>query len=155
LDSSQIFVRSENETSLAVRDEIVNLVRDALAVEYAARVENAPLETVKAVESAEALVEKIAGETAAPPPAEPPKLPSPPPHTGVEIVSAKTRAKGDFQYTMRDLRNDRIIHNVTRSSARKLWQYAISEHDKNTAGKSDIRWLGDVGLLKASERAGK
>ncbi len=163
LDENQIFVRSENETSLAVRDEIVNLVRDALAVEFAARIESAPLATVEAVEQAEQIVE-AEGERAEAPasPLEAPKLPSAPPHTGVEIVSSKAR-KGEgrggngrlLQYTMRDLRNNRIIHNVTRSSARKLWQYAISEHDKNTAGKSDIRWLGDVGLLKASERAGK
>jgi PHP family Zn ribbon phosphoesterase len=151
LDSTQIFVRSENETSLAVRDEIVNLVRDALAVEFAARIENAPLETVAAVESAEGLVQSEGkAETSAAP-----KLVSPPPHTGVEIVSSKTRAKGDMQYTMRDLRNNRIIHNVTRSSARKLWQYAIGEYDKKTAENAEIHWLGDVGVLKASERAGK
>lgn len=151
LDSTQIFVRSESETSLAVRDEIVNLVRDALAVEFAARIENEPLETVAAVETAEGLTpdrEKLETPDA-------PKLASPPPHTGVEIVFSKTRAKGDLQYTMRDLRNNRIIHNVTRSSARKLWQYAIGEYDKKSAEKAEIHWLGDVGVLKASERAGK
>ena|GEM_PF-329267 len=151
LDSTQIFVRSENETSLAVRDEIVNLVRDALAVEFAARAETAPLETAAKIEAPETLVEsaekaEVAGQ---------PKLPSPPPHTGVEIVSSKTRAKGDKQYTMRDLRNNRIIHNVTRSSARKLWQYAIGEYEKKSAEKAEIHWLGEVGVLKASERAGK
>ncbi|MBI4673633.1 MAG: putative DNA binding domain-containing protein [Chloroflexi bacterium] len=156
LDATQIFVRSENETSLAVRDEIVNLVRDAVAVEFAARVEKVPLETVAAVESAEQIV--AAQEKAEAAPAV--TLVSPPPHTGVEIVSSKTR-KGDSgkdrltQYTMRDLRNNRIIHNVTRSSARKLWQYAIGEYDKKTAQQADIHWLGDVGLLKASARAGK
>lgn len=156
LDSTQIYVRSENETSLAVRDEIVNLVRDAVAVEFAGRVENAPLATVKAVEKAEALVEREAEEEHEPARAgEAARLASPPPHTGVEIVTAKARARGDMQYTMRDLRNNRIIHNVTRSSARKLWQYAISEHDRNVAHKTEIKWLGDVGILKASERAGK
>ncbi len=160
LDSTQIFVRSENETSLAVRDEIVNLVRDALAVEFAARVENAPLETVQAVEQAQAIVDAQPTEEGNGSPqravsAEPAKLPSPPPHTGVEIVSSKARSRGNNQYTMRDLRNNRIIHNVTRSSARKLWQYAIAEHDKNAAAKADVKWLGDVGIVKASERAGK
>lgn len=165
LDSTQIYVRSENETSLAVRDEIVNLVRDALAVEFAARVENAPLKVVQAVEEAEEIVQKQEAEHTDPPdqpvPAAgatteaTPKLPSPPPHTGVEIVSSKSRPRGNHQYTMRDLRNNRIIHNVTRSSARKLWQYAIAEHDKNSIAKADVRWLGDVGIVKASERAGK
>ena len=150
LDSTQIFVRSENETSLAVRDEIVNLVRDAVAVEFAARVENAPLEAVAAVESVEAFAQAQEKSEAAAP-----KLANPLPRTGVEIVASKTRAKGDLQYTMRDLRNNRIIHNVTRSSARKLWQYAIGEYDNKAAEKADIHWLGQVGVLKASERAGK
>ncbi len=163
LDSTQIFVRSENETSLAVRDEIVNLVRDALAVEFAARVESnrerfdAPLETAQAVEQAQEIVDtQTEGEKETARPAnEPAKLPSPPPHTGVEIVSSKARSRGNNQYTMRDLRNNRIIHNVTRSSARKLWQYAIAEHDKNAASKAEVKWLGDIGIVKASERAGK
>lgn len=164
LDSTQIFVRSENETSLAVRDEIVNLVRDAVAVEFAARVENAPLAVMKAVEQAQPRAESQSNADEPQGQSEPahaapsdlaPKLPSPPPHTGVEIVSSKARPRGNNQYTMRDLRNNRIIHNVTRSSARKLWQYAIAEHDKNTAGKEDVKWLGDVGIVKASERAGK
>lgn len=161
LDATQIYVRSENETSLAVRDEIVNLVRDAVAVEFAGRVENAPLATVQAVEQAETIVQKLEDAAATPRPSgssENPTLPSPPPHTGVEIVSSKARRDGrdrSMQYTMRDLRNSRIIHNVTRSSARKLWQYAITEHERLTSGTPDIKWLGDVGLLKASERVGK
>lgn len=170
LDSTQIFVRSENETSLAVRDEIVNLVRDAVAVEFAARVESnrerfaAPLKVVEAVEQAQAIVEAQPNDEVgsdspqrSPTPAteDAPKLPSPPPHTGVEIVSSKARSRGNNQYTMRDLRNNRIIHNVTRSSARKLWQYAVAEHDRNAASKADVKWLGDVGIVKASERAGK
>lgn len=166
LDSTQIYVRSENETSLAVRDEIVNLVRDALAVEFAARVENAPLKVVQAVEEAEEIVQEQGDAELADSPEQPapvvgttteapPRLPGPPPHTGVEIVSSKSRPRGNHQYTMRDLRNNRIIHNVTRSSARKLWQYAIAEHDKNAVAKADVKWLGDVGIVKASERAGK
>lgn len=156
LDSTQIFVRSENETSLAVRDEIMNLVRDVLAVEFAAQ-GIAPRE--RAAQDAETLAPTVTEPMgdgkekieAAPPP----KLPSAPPHTGVEIVASKTRAKGDRQYTLRDLRNNRVIHNVTRSSARKLWQYAINEYDHKTFEHAPIRWLGEVGILKASERAGK
>jgi PHP family Zn ribbon phosphoesterase len=162
LDSTQIFVRSENETSLAVRDEIVNLVRDSVAVEFAARVENAPLAAVKAVEKAQVVAEaeredeegeQAPGRAEAADAA--PRLPGPPPHTGVEIVLSKARPRGNNQYTMRDLRNNRVIHNVTRSSARKLWQYAIAEHEKNAVSKADVKWLGEVGIVKASERAGK
>lgn len=159
LDSTQIFVRSESETSLAVRDEIVNLVKDALAIEFSARVENAPLKTVQAVEQAQELMQRQEESETQPASAtssaEPGKLPSPPPHTGVEIVASKARPRGNNQYTMRDLRNNRIIHNVTRSSARKLWQYAIAEHDKNAVHSLDVKWLGDIGIVKASERAGK
>lgn len=166
LDSTQIFVRSENETSLAVRDEIVNLVRDALAVEFAARSESTPSRAAKTADKTQKEdqqepedKESASDKHTVPPdsdvPEAAPKMPGPPPHTGVEIVASKTRPHGNNQYTMRDLRNNRIIHNVTRSSARKLWQYAIAEHDKHAVTKADVRWLGDVGIVKASERAGK
>lgn len=154
LDGTQIYVRSENETSLAVRDEIVNLVRDALAVEFAARVDNPPLTLPQGESSAVPEAERT-HETAARQEHLADRLATPPPHTGVEIVASKARAKGDMQYTMRDLRNNRIIHNVTRSSARKLWQYAINEHEENPAGRADIKWLGDIGVIKTNKRAGK
>lgn len=154
LDGTQIYVRSENETSLAVRDEIVNLVRDALAVEFAARPEPPPaaLPHAAPVEPPSGEREPEAGAHKEPL-AE--RLSTPPPHTGVEIVVSKARSRGDKQYTMRDLRNNRIIHNVTRSSARKLWQYAINEHEENPVSRADVKWLGDIGLVKTHKRAGK
>lgn len=154
LDGTQIYVRSENETSLAVRDEIVNLVRDALAVEFAARVDSPPLAVPQGESSTVPDAERT-HETAARQEHLADRLATPPPHTGVEIVMSKARAKGDMQYTMRDLRNNRIIHNVTRSSARKLWQYAINEHEENPTARADIKWLGDIGLIKTNRRAGK
>lgn len=142
LDGTQIYVRSENETSLAVRDEIVNLVRDAVAVELAAQP-----------------IQESPGETGAPLelPAEPSaglELPAPPPHTGVQVVPAEKR-RGETQYSVRDLRNNRLIHNVTRSSARKLWQYAISEFEEHPIDPAQVKWLDDIGLSSAHRRAGK
>lgn len=142
LDGTQIYVRSENETSLAVRDEIVNLVRDAVAVELAARpVEESPMEAG-------------APPQLPPEPAAGPELPAPPPHTGVQVIPAEKR-RGETQYSVRDLRNNRLIHNVTRSSARKLWQYAISELEEHPIDPSQVKWLGDIGLSSAHKRAGK
>lgn len=142
LDGTQIFVRSENETSLAVRDEIVNLVRDVLAVEFAA----SPV--------AEAPQETGAPPELPPEPVAPLELPAPPPRTGVQVVPAEKR-RGETQYSVRDLRNNRLIHNVTRSSARKLWQYAISEFEEHPVTPAKVKWLGDIGLSSAHKRAGK
>ncbi len=55
---------------------------------------------------------------------------------------------------MRDLRNGSVVRNVTRKSARKLWHYAITQYEQHPAEKADIKWLGDLGLLGASKRAG-
>ncbi len=136
LEESYIYVRSENETGLAVRDEIIQLVRDALMLELAAR---APVE-------AEPLV-------AAPAPVEA-AAQIPAPRTGVEIVSAEPR-KGVWYYSVRDLRNERVVHNVTLKSARRLWQYAISEYEKNPCDASRLTWVGDIALIKTYRRGGK
>jgi hypothetical protein len=131
VDGNKIYVREEAETALAVRDEIVQLV---LRKEH----KPAPVEAVKPVE----------------PPAEPaPEAGVAPPRTGVEIVGVDER-DGTRYYTMRDLRNNNVVKNVTKSSARRLWHYAISQYtelpsDLKTAG---IIWQGDLGLLKGQRR---
>src|SRR5205823_6355668 len=51
-----------------------------------------------------------------------------PPSTGVEIMSTETRGSTKY-HTMRDLRNKTTVHNVTRHSARRLWHYAILQHE--------------------------
>jgi Schlafen, AlbA_2 len=148
LESSYIYVRSENETGLAVRDEIVQLVRDALAVEFAATVPVAPSEPrpVKpAVELAEEKPEARA-ETLVPT--------MTPPRTGVELVSSEVR-KGVRYYSVRDLRNMRVVHNVTLASARRLWQYAIEEAEKNPCNPKKVEWVGDIGVWKKYKRGGK
>jgi hypothetical protein len=41
------------------------------------------------------------------------------------------------------------VKNVTQSSARRLWHYAISKYDsvQSAPEKQDIKWLGTYGLL--------
>ena len=77
-----------------------------------------------------------------------------PPRTGVEIVATEERG-GTRYHTMRDLRNGSIVQNVTRKSARKLWHYAITQHESQSLDTAQIAWRGDLGMLESSKRAGK
>jgi hypothetical protein len=126
IDDSKIYVRSEGETGLAVRDEIVNLVKRA--------------QVGHIVVPAEEEEEKPTGHIE-------------PPRTGVEIVETKER-KGTFYHTMRDLRNGNVVRNVTRKSARRLWHYAITQVEAHPVDASRVEWHGDIGLLKRREHAG-
>ncbi len=138
VDDNKIYVRDEAETGLAVRDEIVQLVLRGRKEAVAAALAEAP---------------PVA--EAAPEPAETAEAGTPPPRTGVEIVRVDER-DGVRYYTMRDLRNGNVVKNVTESSARRLWHYAISEY-KNLPTDlklAPITWHGDLGLLKA-RRHGK
>jgi hypothetical protein len=131
IDGSKIYVRQETETNLAVRDEIVQLVRRALQPAP-------PPEEVPAEEPA--VDEK-------PPIVEPPK-------TGVEIVETVER-KGTLYHTMKDLRNGNVVRNVSRSSARRLWRYAITQKEQHPLQVDQVDWRGDIGLWKKKRRAGK
>lgn len=76
------------------------------------------------------------------------------PKTGVEIASTETR-KGKNFYTLRDLRNGNVVHNVTRQSARRLWQYALTEHETNALDVKKVEWYGDIGCWKKYKRGGQ
>ena len=121
VDDNKIYVRSETETGLAVRDEIVQLV-----IGDKARAKEEPAAPKKA---GEAIAETI-GQ----------------PKTGVEVISFEER-KGIKYYMLRDLRNNNVVKNVTKKSARKLWHYAISAYDKMENQDAGIKWIGDVGLV--------
>ncbi len=148
LEGTYIYVRSENETGLAMRDEIVQLVRDALAVEMA----GAPLILPGAERRPpeEASISEPVAQASAPNVV----LPVEVPRTGVEVVSAEMR-KGVMYYSVRDLRNTRVVQNVTRASARRLWQYAIEEREKNPCDESKVNWIGNIGIWKSHKRGGK
>jgi len=131
VDEYKIYVRDESETNMAVRDEVVGLV-------------------TKKLEPGEAL--SPGGEP------EEEKIPTDgqvtPPRTGVEIVLTEER-KGNRYYSMKDLRNGNVVHNVTQQSARKLWQYAITQSLKQPVKPENVQWKGNIGLLNRLKRAGK
>ena len=131
IDGNRICIRSEAETSMAVRDEIVNLVLKAQARSGAA-----PSSEQREEDDTDA------GQHVEPP------------RTGVEIVESVER-KGTLYHTMRDLRNGNEIKNVTRQSARRLWHYAITQAEEHAVGEDAIEWQGEIGLLKQREHAGR
>ncbi len=137
IDDNKIYIRDESDSNLAVRDEIVALVKRSLKIKT-----DMPAPTV----------EPLSPEN----PLEPTPINgiSPEPKTGVEIVAVEER-KGKNFYTLRDLRNGNTVHNVTRQSARKLWQYALTEHETHTVNTQKIEWQGDIGLWKKYKRGGQ
>jgi hypothetical protein len=134
IDGTTIYLRQESETNIAVRDEIVALVKRALKTDR------------------EPCQEDVQAEHR--------NIPSgsiDPPRTGVHILETEER-KGTLYHTMKDLRNGNVVRNVTRSSARKLWRYAITEHETHPLQEDQVQWAGDnkqLGLWKSSRRAGK
>ncbi|GAB4475063.1 MAG: hypothetical protein Kow0088_11580 [Anaerolineales bacterium] len=139
LDENKIYVRFEGETGLAVRDEIVNLVKRSLQPSL-----STTQSTPALAEQVEMSVEKqsLSEEE------------EQPPRTGVEIVSMSERG-GQRVYTLRDLRNGNVVHNVTSKSARRLWQYAINQYSKLPHDPSQIHWLGNLGLLAKRGKRGQ
>ncbi len=136
VDDSKIYVRTEAETSMAVRDEIVGMVLRG--------------ESDRLKDDADTQVE-VQGDPIPIP--EGGIKPEDPPRTGVEIVSFEER-KGVRYYTVRDLRNGNVVNNVTQKSARKLWHYAISQYRKinQEVNNLDVKWHGDLGLMNHQKR---
>jgi hypothetical protein len=143
IDDNKIYVRDDTETSLAVRDEIVQMVlrgqhllADAAAAETAAGRAAAPEETT---DPRQAAPRHDAVQA---------------PRTGVEIVATEKR-NNIYYHTVRDLRNSNIVRNVTRKSARKLWHYAITQVEDKTVDPGKIKWQGNIALIQSYTRAGK
>ncbi|MCA9929987.1 MAG: putative DNA binding domain-containing protein [Anaerolineales bacterium] len=136
IDDNKFYVRDEAETSLAVRDEIVRLVG-----------RGSSNETPEPI-----TVPKIPASTEPPKPqSKSLKLRIEPPRTGVEVVRTEKR-KGTYYHTVRDLRNGNLIKNVTRSSARKLWHYAITQVEAGPPKPGDIKWHDDIAVLSQRKR---
>lgn len=135
VDDNKIYVRTESETELAVRDEIVELVRRS-SLKPVALPEppvSKPLDVQMPVITHVSMDEE--GET--------------PPKTGVEVVSAEERDGAQY-FTVRDLRNGNVVKNVTRTSARRLWHYAIIRYSQLPVdlSKANIKWIGNLGLAR-------
>ena len=142
IDDYKIYVRDETDTNLAVRDEIVALVKRSLSDqddEMAEVPQAAPIDVNN--NDNNNTKEKSTKLTAEP-------------KTGVEIVATEMR-KGKKFYSLRDLRNGNVVHNVTRQSARRLWQYALTEHEANAVDTNKIDWHGDIGCWKKYKRGGQ
>ncbi|MCO5177291.1 MAG: putative DNA binding domain-containing protein [Thermomicrobiales bacterium] len=202
---STIYVRQEGETTVAMRDEIVQLVVDGLKIErgelpelVAQAVQTAPEQAEEAPEptrsrssrrrgrgrssqahqaTSEEAVDSAHHDGAADvsedatmsPEPEPEPVASvspapsardvvvcndiPFPRTGVEVVDT-VEADGVIYHAMRDLRNLKIVHNVTRDSARRLWRYAITQLELHPARDEDVTWHGDRGYWKAYKPRG-
>ncbi|GAP21152.1 RNA-binding domain-containing protein [Leptolinea tardivitalis] len=134
VEDNKIYVRSEAETGLAVRDEIVGLVTRGKARQVVIHLEPGS----DAVPEITSIEEK-----------EFPRPDETTPRTGVEVASVEER-QGTRYFTMRDLRNGSMVKNVTQRSARRLWHYAISRY-MELEGEFDPRtayWNGEFGLLK-------
>lgn len=144
VDDNKIYIRSEAETGLAVRDEIVRLASGtAQPVDFEApKPQKDGKEGKKARKGKQQLPSKLQRPEA------PPKAESAP-RTGVEVVSREQR-DGVAYYTVRDLRNGMVVNNVTEKSARKLWHYAITEFAALPEDSKNLgaEWRGDFGLLK-------
>jgi hypothetical protein len=139
VDDNKIYLRSESETGLAVRDEIVELVFRGKREKM---VDAAPLGSPQLPVTPDVLAATTEDEPE----------PEQSPRTGVEIVSVEKR-KGVNYYTVRDLRNGNMVKNVTQKSARKLWHQAISRFSKlpKDLGQLNVQWHGDLGLLETSK----
>ena len=144
VDDNKIYLRSETETGMAVRDEIVEMVlqgekkKGLQGVEIQA--EPLPVPGLKDVH------QLVAAEGDQPADLDPPR-------TGVEVVSVNTRSGQDY-FTVRDLRNDSVVKNVTLKSSRRLWHYAISQFSKlpKKIETLEVTWLGDLGLVTRKKR---
>lgn len=184
LDDNKFYVRDETETSLAVRDEIVALIKEVLA-------EKAPPPQPRAdggrAQAPDRRPDDRRNERGGRSPGhrnepkgndsskgelpratngkvEEPVTPASQtvdsndafylPQVGVEIVDTEERNGRRF-HAIRDLRNGHVITNVTRRGARKLWNYAIQQHEDKPVRADKIEWHGNVGLVRAEKRAGK
>ncbi len=70
------------------------------------------------------------------------------PTTGIEVLHAFEQ-EGTRYYTLRDLRYHKLIHNVTKSTDRRLWRAAIGQREKGDLDEDAVRWNGDFGLWRS------
>jgi hypothetical protein len=133
VDDYKIYVRAESETGLAVRDEIVGLVKRGLQEQLEAEIPTEPV-AIESEEAAKPISKEVAFDLA--------------PRTGVEVVSVEER-DGKRYYTVRDLRNGNVVKNVTHQSARRLWHYALTQYADlpPDLSRAKVDWNGDYGLL--------
>lgn len=142
VNNDQIYIRDETETTRAVRDEIVNLVQQGLVFRRTQSQISAATDETSVSDIAVSITQAEVDESQINPP-----------RAGVEIVEVEER-NGTSYYTMHDLRNGNIVKNVTRSSARKLWHYAIKQWESNPVKPDKVQWQGEIGLWRQYQKSG-
>jgi Putative DNA-binding domain len=153
IEDNKIYVRDEADTTLAVRDEIVNLVRQNSHPREATALAEVPPVTAEPARREVMPSLRL-------PDGEPVPLPVlaattvTPPTAGVEIIADEQRGDEHY-YTMRDLRNGNIVKNVTRTSARRLWHYAIKQREGNAVRPERVTWQGEIGLWQRYVKNGE
>lgn len=156
-----ILVRRGGETDAATRDEIVAMVTGARTATPVPAppsatsgngsapkpLAEAPLEPVFASSYEQA--EPSRNGAALLPVEEEADEPDPvAPGTGIEVVAAYEQ-DGVTYYTLRDLRDHKLVHNVTRDTDTRIWRSAIVQHEEQGDDEDRIRWEGDFGLVRA------
>ncbi len=141
IDTNRFYVRDEADSTMAVRDEIVRLVERRLLGGTAVQEES-----ISSMPTAVPIPQQTPAsvEPVLTPPTTTEKTAHP--RTGVEIVASENR-NGTIYHTVRDLRNGNLIQNVTKSSARKLWHYAITKAEAGMPGADKINWQGNMAVL--------
>jgi len=152
LEGSKIYLRQGAKSELAARDDIVELVRRAPREKKPSVAKESDKQTqrsseAKAPSRGEAKVGKEVKVSGA-------GVEIKPPGAGVEIVESVKR-DGVFHHTMCDLRDGNKVQNVTRSSARRLWRYAIALKEKGLFKQDKVTWKGDLGLWHKYKKAGR
>ena len=135
LDENKIYIRDEDETNIAVRDEIVTLILRGRSQAPVTQLVTSP-ELPQVSPVVPLSEEDISQESIMP-------------RTGVEVITPVLRGGKSF-FTMRDLRNGNIVKNVTQASARRLWHYAITKYNEiiPQIESIDIIWHGNYGLIR-------
>lgn len=143
VDDNKIYLRTETETNMAVRDEIVELVIQGQKQRKTPTKKQVTEGTPLPIPGSKDVYKMVSDEME----------PEDPPRTGVEIVSV-TKRGGEQYYTVRDLRNGNVVKNVTLKSSRRLWHYAISEFAKlpNVPSQINAEWHGDLGIMNKKKR---
>jgi PHP family Zn ribbon phosphoesterase len=143
IDYNQFYVRDEDETTLAVRDEIVNMIEKSVG--QGGRSTATPPEPAPEPEPAHQ-------PRPQPAPSRPQTSGGPEaPRTGVEIVESQKR-DGTLYHTLRDMRNGNVIKNVTRSSARRLWHYAITQAETTPVNPATLKWRGKMAIVNIRQK---
>ncbi|MDQ3695240.1 MAG: putative DNA binding domain-containing protein [Chloroflexota bacterium] len=174
LTPGTIYIRRENESEIASRDEIVAMVREAAGAAVPVSTPPAAVGTASAVRSngrgaTEPKPRRNAAKSRAaalPSPDEPAAAPAPAldtvltqyeeaapvdpvaPTSGIEIPASFAH-EGETYYTVHDLRHHKLIHNVTRATDRRLWRSAIAHREEHALDEAAIAWQGDYGLWRS------